>query len=232
MSLIVSLLASVIILSIVAYGWGGDRFLAWALATHDPVVFTTSGGDEAHVARIFLNREELLKYGDYGKIIRGTNKTFDLLAINATTTLNDYESAIQETLKNDVTIRILLFEADDKNGQNCQSLAVAIGEDCEADLKPNFVRAVHTLDAIQQRTKSNVALYHGHLEYKVYKRMVLYTMWLRDSGVEGSIGHIEVHQYQTGHSNWPSFTFAREAGPLVVRLHEEFDTVWNASTPP
>jgi hypothetical protein len=224
-SLLVSLLTFVVLISLAIYAWESDTFFAWALKAHDPIIFAKSSKDgDYDIARLFLNRAQLSDDGNYPAMISGTTKTFNLLAIGASSTVGDNLQIMGKTLEaKPVAIKILIF---DPTSSDCDSVAVSIGRSCEV-MKSAYTLAVSAF----KRFSLDLHLAPGAtFEIKQYTRMPLYTMWVRDAYEKDSVGHVEVLQYRGGdHSDQFSFTFAHEGGELAKQLAKEFQAVWENS---
>lgn len=201
-----------------------DQVFWRVLSERDPATFSGSQDGHYDIARLIPDRPELEDHS-FLKILHDTSHTFDVAVIDGHRLLVTYANEIEKAVKRGVAVRIIMFDSETTtNEANCRALAEATNRECTR-LRTQSHEVRQTLKDVQRRIANSGA--PGSLEVRLYPRVLLYTMWIKDRNDETlSMGLLRVHLYYD-HEKWPSFIFSKDGKKLIENLAAEFKAIWD-----
>lgn len=223
------LLVLVAVSSVLLYGAltrsSNDQVFWRVLNERDPATFSGSQDGHYDIARLIPDRPELSEDQSFVKILHDTNHTFDVAVIDGHRLLVTYANEIEKAVRRGVAVRIIMFDSETTtNEANCRALAEATKRDCTR-LRAQSHEVRQALKDVQGRIANSSA--PGSLEVRLYPRILLYTMWIKDrNDPASSMGLLRVHLYYD-HEKWPSFVFSKDGRKLIENLAAEFKAIWD-----
>ena len=213
--------------AVYAYRSPGHRhhYLSIMLGYHDPIIFNSSPNGDYEIARAIDSYATLRGETRLSDEVRGTQKSFDLLANNAQYIRKDQEANFIDIIHRGGAIRILLSDYTDANRQNYDAFCRAIGESID-ETRGGSIAVAEELRHLKRQFDSDKGQYPGHMDFRWNMQPILYTMWVRDWDQSNGMGHIGLNFYQ-GQTSFPDFRVsALDSDRTLRNMHLEFETAW------
>ena len=209
-----------------------NLYISKILEYHDGAIFNNSSGRIYEVARVLPDNNSLVSETRLTEEVEGTSQTLDMLANTAGSVRTSQYRSILSALLRGVNVRIILFDYSERNQQNYDAFARAVGQEpgeareAAKNVKADFEKLTKELDGEKRRNPNAII---GKLTLRWNRNPLLYSMWIRDMGSDNAIGHLGVHFY-LGKSEWPNIRVSpRDGNRLLENMSKEFEKSWKNS---
>lgn len=194
-----------------------SRFLAW----NDPVLFQHARDGKYKIARLLEGRSDIQDSTNLRAELAATQQTFEMFA-NTFGSFRDYEGDFEDMAKRGVKLKFVVTDFSPENRGNWEPFAKVTSERNLDETLAEAANIRHLIHGLHQRFPKQV-------EYKLNRKPIFYTMWLRDAGTKNALGHLGVNFY-LGKSNWPAFRVSNVTGRgQIESLSMQFEHLWNDS---
>jgi predicted acylesterase/phospholipase RssA len=219
-------LAIIITIGLSAALWFRRPVVARGLELIDPVLFNGEPEEGYVVARLLATRENLLKETNFGTTLKEATTSFDMLAINAATILQNFEQALSDAVQRGVHVRLLLL---DPTSTDFELLCRSIDREPE-EIRTESQQVKRFLGELRTKFTEQRDIYRGDLEVRWWKGPILYTAWLRDMNQKSALLQIGVYSYR-GEARWPYVRVGRDGMEAMKSFAQQFAHLWEHSAP-
>lgn len=203
---------------------------AWLLshiaAYHDPVAFSHSRNGKYSLARLLNGRSDIQDNTNLREEIGASQKSYSLFA-NTFGSFRQYQSDYEDAAKRGVSLRFVVTDFSDSNRANWEPFLAAV-EDSPNIVEESLAGAANTRAMIRSLRQK----YPKLVDYKLNRKPILFTLWIRDPESSDGMAHLGLHYYgSTSQDKWPGFRVSQETGEKQLRaLNEQFEYIWNNAT--